>query len=189
MDRLKVGILGATGMVGQRFIALLADHPWYEIEVLAASERSAGKTYEEALGGRWSIETPVPEKVKGMVVRNIMDIDEICSKVDFVFCAVDMPKDEIRRIEDEYAKRHAAIWPELKEMIKEQGVGNYSIYWDRDTNILFAYQECSKEGNSQDTDNVDTITQRWWDMMADIMEVNPDNSPVSIPLPELFHLD
>jgi len=91
--------------------------------------------------------------------------------------------------EEEYAKRHAAIWPELKEMIKEQGVGNYSIYWDKDTNILFAYQECSKEGNSQDTENVDPITQRWWDMMADIMEVNADNSPVTIPLPELFHLD
>ena len=86
--------------------------------------------------------------------------------------------------EREYQKRHAAIWPELVEMIKEQGVGNYSIYWDRDTNILFAYQECSKEGNSQDTDNVDPM-----DMMADIMEVNPDNSPVTIPLEEVFHLD
>ena len=91
--------------------------------------------------------------------------------------------------EEEYEKRHAAIWPELKQMIKEQGVQNYSICWDRDTNILFAYQECTKEGNSQDTENVDPITQRWWDMMADIMEVNPDNSPVTIPLPELFHLD
>ena len=91
--------------------------------------------------------------------------------------------------EEEYQKRHAAIWPELVKMIKEQGVQNYSIYWDRDTNILFAYQECTKEGNSQDTENVDPVTQRWWDMMADLMEVNPDNSPVSIPLPELFHLD
>ena len=78
---------------------------------------------------------------------------------------------------------------EFWEMIKEQGVGNYSIYWDKDTNLLFAYQECSKEGNSQDTENVDPITQKWWDMMADIMEVNPDNSPVSIPLEEVFHLD
>ena len=91
--------------------------------------------------------------------------------------------------EKEYAKRHAAIWPELVKMIKEQGVGNYSIFWDKETNILFAYQECSGEGNSQDTTDVDPITQKWWDMMADIMEVNPDNSPVSIPLPELFHLD
>ncbi len=91
--------------------------------------------------------------------------------------------------EEEYAKRHAAIWPELKQMIKEQGVSNYSIYWDRDTNILFGYQECSKEGSSQDTEHVDPITQRWWDMMADIMEVNPDNSPVTIPIEELFHMD
>ena len=91
--------------------------------------------------------------------------------------------------EKEYERRHAAIWPELKQMIKDQGVGNYSIYLDRDTNILFAYQECQGEGSSQDTTDVDPITQRWWDMMADIMEVNPDNSPVTIPLPELFHMD
>ena len=91
--------------------------------------------------------------------------------------------------EKEYAKRHAAIWPELVKMIKEQGVGNYSIFWDKETNILFAYQECSGEGNSQDTTDVDPITQKWWDMMADIMEVNPDNSPVTIPVQEVFHLD
>ena len=88
--------------------------------------------------------------------------------------------------EKEYAKRHAAIWPELVKMIEEQGVGNYSIFWDK---ILFAYQECSGEGNSQDTTDVDPITQKWWDMMADIMEVNPDNSPVTIPIEEVFHLD
>ena len=91
--------------------------------------------------------------------------------------------------EKEYAKRHAAIWPELVKMIKEQGVGNYSIFWDKETNILFAYQECSGEGNSQDTTDVDPITQKWWDMMADIMEVNPDKSPVTIPIEEVFHLD
>ena len=91
--------------------------------------------------------------------------------------------------EEEYERRHAAIWPELVEMIKEQGVSDYSIFWDKETNILFAVQKCDKETNSQDTSNVDPITQRWWDMMADIMEVNPDNSPVSIPLQELFHLD
>ena len=91
--------------------------------------------------------------------------------------------------EEEYERRHAALWPELKAQIKESGVGNYSIYHDPDTNILFAYQECSGEGNSQDTTNIDPITQRWWDMMADIMEVNPDNSPVTIPLNEVFHLD
>jgi L-rhamnose mutarotase len=68
-------------------------------------------------------------------------------------------------------------------------VSNYSIYWDKDTNILFGYQECEGEGNSQDTENVDPITQKWWDMMADIMEVNSDNSPVTIPIQEVFHLD
>ena len=81
--------------------------------------------------------------------------------------------------EEEYERRHAAIWPELKQMIKDQGVSDYSIFWDKETNILFAVQKCNKETNSQDTENVDPITQRWWDMMADIMEVNPDNSPVS----------
>lgn len=92
--------------------------------------------------------------------------------------------------EAEYAKRHAAIWPELKRMIsEEQGVSNYTIFWDKTTNELFAYQECSKDTNSQDTTQVDPITQKWWDMMADIMETHPDNSPVSIPLNELFHMD
>ena len=91
--------------------------------------------------------------------------------------------------EEEYERRHAAIWPELVQRIKEQGVRNYSIYWDRDTNALFAYQECEGDGNSQDTEQVDPVTQRWWDMMADIMETHPDHSPVSIPLQEVFHLD
>ncbi len=108
-EKLKAGILGATGMVGQRFVSLLADHPWYEITVLAASERSAGKTYEEALGGRWSIETPVPEKVKGMIVQNVNEIDDICSKVDFVFSALSMSKDEIRELEDAYAKHETPV--------------------------------------------------------------------------------
>ena len=74
-------------------------------------------------------------------------------------------------------------------MIKDAGVSNYSIFWDKETNLLFAYQEWSKDTNSQDTENVDPITQKWWDMMADIMEVNPDNSPVTIPIEEVFHLD
>jgi L-rhamnose mutarotase len=91
--------------------------------------------------------------------------------------------------EKEYAKRHAAIWPELKRMIKDSGVQNYSIYWDKETNILFAYQEITGEKNSQDTTDVDPITQKWWNMMTDIMEVNADNSPVTIPVEELFHLD
>ena len=108
-EKLRVGILGATGMVGQRFVSLLADHPWYEIAVLAASGRSAGKTYEEALGGRWSIETPVPEKVKGMIVQNVDEVEDICSKVDFVFSAVNMPKEEIRAMEDNYAKHERPV--------------------------------------------------------------------------------
>lgn len=91
--------------------------------------------------------------------------------------------------EEEYQKRHAAIWPELKQMIKDQGVSNYSIYWDREANILFGYQETTGDGNSQDNSNTDPITQKWWDMMADLMEVNPDNSPVTVGLREMFHMD
>lgn len=91
--------------------------------------------------------------------------------------------------EKEYEKRHSEIWPELVKMIKDGGISNYSIFWDKETNILFGYQECEGEGNSQDTENVDPITLKWWDMMADIMEVNPDNSPVTKPLQEVFHLD
>jgi L-rhamnose mutarotase len=91
--------------------------------------------------------------------------------------------------EKEYAKRHAAIWPELKKMITDSGVRNYSIYWDKETNILFGYQEVIGDTNSQDTENVDPITQKWWDMMVDIMEVNPDNSPVTVPIEEVFHMD
>ena len=85
--------------------------------------------------------------------------------------------------EAEYEKRHAAIWPELKALLSKNGVSDYSIYWDKETNILFAFQKTEGEGGSQDLGN------KWWDYMADIMEVNPDNSPVSIPLPEVFHMD
>ena len=102
--KLRVGILGATGMVGQRFITLLANHPWYEITALAASPRSAGKTYEEAVGGRWKMQTPMPECVKKMAVMNVNEIEKVASEVDFVFSAVDMTKEEIRAIEDAYAK-------------------------------------------------------------------------------------
>ena len=101
--KLRVGILGATGMVGQRFITLLANHPWYEITALAASPRSAGKTYEEAVGGRWKMQTPMPECVKKMAVMNVNEIEKVASEVDFVFSAVDMTKEEIRAIEDAYA--------------------------------------------------------------------------------------
>ena len=100
MKRYNVGIIGATGMVGQRFITLLADHPWFNIAALAASGRSAGKTYEEALGGRWVMKTELPEKVRSMVVLDATaDKEKIAGMVDCVFCAVDMPKDEIRALE------------------------------------------------------------------------------------------
>lgn len=91
-------------------------------------------------------------------------------------------------MEKEYQRRHAAIWPELKALLSESGVSNYSIYWDKETNILFAYQEVEGDSGSQDLGNTE-IVKKWWDYMADIMEVNPDNSPVSIPLPEVFHMD
>lgn len=90
--------------------------------------------------------------------------------------------------EEEYKKRHAAIFPELKKLLSDTGVGNYSIYWDEDTNILFAYQEVEGGSGSQDLGS-NPIVQKWWAYMADIMETNPDNSPVSIPLPEMFHMD
>ena len=93
-QKLRVGILGATGMVGQRFISLLENHPWFEVVTVAASARSAGKTYEEAVGGRWKMTTPMPEAVKKLVVMNVNEVEKVASTVDFVFSAVDMTKDE-----------------------------------------------------------------------------------------------
>ena len=107
--KLKVGILGATGMVGQRFISLLENHPWYEVVTVAASPRSAGKTYEEAVGGRWKMTTPMPEGVKNLIVKNVNDVAEVAATVDFVFSAVDMTKDEIRAIEEAYAKAETPV--------------------------------------------------------------------------------
>ena len=110
MDKkLRVGILGATGMVGQRFISLLENHPWFEVVTVAASPRSAGKTYEEAVGGRWKMDTPMPEGVKNLIVKNVNEVEEVASTVDFVFSAVDMTKDEIRAIEEEYAKTETPV--------------------------------------------------------------------------------
>ena len=108
-DKLKVGILGATGMVGQRFIALLENHPWFEVVTVAASPRSAGKTYEEAVGDRWKMDTPMPEAVKKLIVHNVNEVEEVASTVDFVFSAVDMSKDEIKAIEDAYAKTETPV--------------------------------------------------------------------------------
>lgn len=108
-QKLKVGILGGTGMVGQRFISLLENHPWYEVVAIAASARSAGKTYEEAVGGRWKMDTPMPEAVKNLVVMNVNEVEKVAEKVDFVFSAVDMKKEEIRQIEDAYAKTETPV--------------------------------------------------------------------------------
>lgn len=107
--KLKVGVLGATGMVGQRFITILSQHPWFEIAALAASPRSAGKTYGEAVGGRWKLDVPMPECVKNMVVMNVTEVEKVAALVDFVFSAVDMSKDEIRAIEEAYAKTETPV--------------------------------------------------------------------------------
>ncbi len=107
--KLKVGVLGATGMVGQRFISLLENHPWYEVVTVAASPRSAGKTYEEAVGGRWKMASPMPEAVKKLVVMNVNEVESVASGVDFVFSAVDMGKEEIKAIEEAYAKTETPV--------------------------------------------------------------------------------
>ncbi len=141
MKKYKVGIIGATGMVGQRFITLTENHPWFDLVVLAASPRSAGKTYKEVAESRWAMKTPMPEKVRDMVIMNATeDVEKIASMVDFVFCAVDMKKDEIKALEEKYAKaecpvisnnsahRHTPdvpmiipeVNPEHMEIIKEQ---------------------------------------------------------------------
>lgn len=110
MKQFKVGIIGATGMVGQRFATLLENHPWFEVCVLAASPRSAGKTYEEALGKKWCMDVPVPENMKNMIVMDATaDVEKIASMVDFVFCAVDMNKDEIKALELRYAKAECPV--------------------------------------------------------------------------------
>ncbi len=110
MKKYKVGIVGATGMVGQRFAVLLENHPWYEVVALAASPRSKGKTYKEAVGSRWALEEPMPKNMEDLVIFDATaDIDEITSMVDFVFCAVDMKKDEIKALEIEYAKHECPV--------------------------------------------------------------------------------
>lgn len=108
-EKLRVGILGGTGMVGQRFISLLENHPWFEVVTIAASARSAGKTCEEAVGGRWKMDTPMPEAVKKIVVMNVNEVEKVAAGVDFVFSAVDMTKEEIRAIEEAYAKTETPV--------------------------------------------------------------------------------
>ena len=109
MNQYRVGIIGATGMVGQRFISLLKDHPWFKVTCLAASARSAGKKYSEAVGGRWAFDWPIPDYAADMVIMDAADIDAVAAKVDFCFCAVDMKKDEIRALEENYAKHEVPI--------------------------------------------------------------------------------
>lgn len=109
MKKYKVGIIGATGMVGQRFACLLENHPWFEVTALAASSRSAGKPYKDTIDGRWLMSTPIPENIKDMVVMDAADVEAVAAKVDFVFCAVNMKKDEIKALEESYAKAECPV--------------------------------------------------------------------------------
>ncbi|MEG3073033.1 MAG: aspartate-semialdehyde dehydrogenase [Ruthenibacterium sp.] len=109
MKEFKVGVVGATGMVGQRFVSLLENHPWFHLTALAASPRSAGKTYADAVGTRWAMPTPMPENAKNMIVMDAADVAAVAAKVDFVFCAVDMKKDEIKALEQAYAKAECPV--------------------------------------------------------------------------------
>ena len=109
MKQYRVGVVGCTGMVGQRFMTLLENHPWFNVTALAASPRSAGKTYEEAVAGRWAMTTPMPEAMKNMIVLDASDVQAVASQVDFIFCAVDMPKAEIRALEEAYAKAECPV--------------------------------------------------------------------------------
>lgn len=135
-DKWKVGILGGTGMVGQRFISLLEKHPWFEVVTIAASPRSAGRTYEEAVGGRWKMQTPMPDAVKNIIVKNVNDVDAVSSEVDFVFSAVDMTKEEIKKIEEEYARAETPVvsnnsahrWtPDVPMIVPEINPGHLAV--------------------------------------------------------------
>ena len=110
MKKYAVGVVGATGMVGQRFVTLLENHPWFQLTTVAASARSAGKTYEEAVGSRWAMTSPLPQEAKSLVVLDAeADKEKIAASVDFIFCAVDMKKDEIRALEEAYAKLECPV--------------------------------------------------------------------------------
>ena len=119
MKKYKVGIIGGTGMVGQRFVTLMEDHPWFQLTAIAASPRSAGKTYEQAVSGRWAMKTPIPQQAKDLVVLDASaDVEKIAGMVDFVFCAVDMKKEEIRALEEAYAAEQKA---EAARAAREKG--------------------------------------------------------------------
>ena len=138
--KLKVGVIGATGMVGQRFLTLLDNHPYYEVTAVAASARSAGKTYEQSVGQRWKLAAPMPEYVKNMVVIDASDVEAVSSLVDFVFCAVDMPKDEIKALEYAYAKAETPVvsnnsahrWtPDVPMMVPEVNADHAKVIEDQ----------------------------------------------------------
>ena len=109
MKKYRVGVIGGTGMVGQRFITLLANHPWFDLTVIAASARSAGRTYEEAVGSRWVMAEPIPDKARQIIVSDAADVETVAQQVDFVFCAVDMKKEEIQELEERYAKAECPV--------------------------------------------------------------------------------
>ena len=110
MKKYAVGVVGATGMVGQRFVTLLENHPWFQLTVVAASARSAGKTYEEAVGSRWAMPIPMPKEAKSLVVLDAQaEMEKVAAAVDFIFCAVDMKKEEIRALEEAYAKLECPV--------------------------------------------------------------------------------
>jgi len=108
-SKFKVGVIGGTGFVGQRFVTLLENHPWFEVVCIAASERSAGKTYAEAVEGRWKLNVQMPSSLKDLIIKNINQVDEIADQVDFVFCAVDMDKEKIKAFEEVYAKTETPV--------------------------------------------------------------------------------
>ncbi|WP_082592855.1 aspartate-semialdehyde dehydrogenase [Paenibacillus sp. Soil766] len=134
--KLKAGIVGGTGMVGQRFVELLDQHPWFEVTAIAASSSSAGKTYEESVQSRWKLATPIPENVKQIIVQDASKVEEVASGVDFIFCAVDMKKDEIKALEEAYAKTGTPVisnnsahrWtPDIPMVIPEVNPGHIEI--------------------------------------------------------------
>lgn len=134
--KLKVGVLGATGMVGQRFVSLLANHPWYEVALVAASQASAGKSYAEAVKGRWTLKSPPPAATSKLAVENASSVAKIAGQVDFVFCAVDMSKEETAKLEEDYARAETPVvsnnsahrgTPDVPMMIPEVNPGHVAI--------------------------------------------------------------
>ena len=122
MAKIKAGIIGATGMVGQRFIQLLDNHPMFEVCALAASARSAGVPYEKAVEGRWKLSCDIPEYAKQMTVYDAADVEKVASMVDFVFCAVDMKKEEIKALEEKYATGSTSVEDELAALKSKMGL-------------------------------------------------------------------